>query len=237
MLNMRMKKKLGEVDFDIDVSVPPVGLTIFFGPSGSGKSSVVNMLSGLMKPDDGYIDLNGRVIFDKRNRINVPTHARNVGYVFQDSLLFPHISVKRNLRYGYRKDKQIRMDEVVDLLGIGALLNRRPHHLSGGERQRVAIGRALLTNPDLLLMDEPLSALDENRKSEIMPFVERVRDEFETPIIYVTHSTDEVKRLATTVIKMKEGKVEKTGSAAQIFAPEIGEATSLPEPSKAFAQA
>lgn len=222
MIEINLQKRLGEMDFDVDVQVPPTGLVVFFGPSGSGKSSVVNMLSGLLKPDSGRIVLNGRVLYDRKARVNIPTHDRNIGYVFQDSLLFPHLSVSTNLHYGYKKGRQIRMDEVVDLLGIGKLLKRRPHNLSGGERQRVAIGRALLTNPDLLLMDEPLSALDEKRKAEIMPFVERVRDEFYIPIIYVTHSTDEVKRLATRVIRMQEGKVVASGSIAEAFAGATG---------------
>jgi ABC-type molybdate transport system ATPase subunit len=217
MIEIDFEKKLGEIDFGINLTVEPLGLTVFFGPSGSGKSSVVNMLSGLLKPDKGRFALNGRVLFDKKNRINVPTYARNIGYVFQDSLLFPHLSVYRNLKYGYKPDRQIRMDEVVDLLGIEHLLKRRPHNLSGGEKQRVAIGRALVTNPDILLMDEPLSALDENRKNEIMPFVERVRDEFQIPIIYVTHSREEVERLATTVIRMDRGKVIAKGTPDQVF--------------------
>lgn len=217
MIEINLEKKLGDIDFRVDLSVRAVGLTVFFGPSGSGKSSVVNMLSGLLKPDNGRFSLNGRVLYDRKKKINVPTHARNLGYVFQDSLLFPHISVYRNLKYGYKPDRQIRMDEVVDLLGIGNLLKRRPHHLSGGEKQRVAIGRALVTNPDILLMDEPLSALDENRKGEIMPFVERVRDEFQIPIIYVTHSRDEVERLATTVIRMERGRVVASGNPKEVF--------------------
>lgn len=217
MISIALEKVLGGINLNVDVELPNNGLTVFFGPSGSGKTSVVNLLAGLMTPDKGLIKIQDRVIFDSENRISVPPYARRMGYIFQESRLFPHLTVNSNLRYGYRDGHQIRFDEVVELLGIGHLLKRRPHHLSGGEKQRVAIGRALLTNPDLLLMDEPLSALDELRKAEIIPFIKRVRDEFYTPIVYVTHSTHEVESLANTVVMMKNGAVTRFGEAADVM--------------------
>ena len=217
MTHITLMKQLGELELKVDVELPKQGLTVFFGPSGSGKTSVINMLSGLLKPDAGYIKVGEHTLFDSNNKISIPPYQRRVGYIFQEARLFPHLTVSANLRYGYISNKQIRMDEVVSLLGIGKLLKRRPHHLSGGEKQRVAIGRALLSNPDVLLMDEPLSALDELRKEEIIPFIGRVRDEFFTPIIYVTHSMNEVKRLANNIVVMKHGKAVMNGSASEII--------------------
>jgi molybdate transport system ATP-binding protein len=217
MISISLDKVLGGIHLKVAVELPNSGLTVFFGPSGSGKTSVINLLAGLMKPDKGFIKVHDRVLFDSEKRINVPPYDRRLGYIFQESRLFPHLTVSSNLRYGYQEGKQITFDEVVELLGIGHLLKRRPHHLSGGEKQRVAIGRALLTNPDLLLMDEPLSALDELRKEEIIPFIKRVRDEFYTPIVYVTHSTHEVERLANMVVRMKNGEVHSFGSVEEVL--------------------
>jgi molybdate transport system ATP-binding protein len=217
MISINLDRKLGGIHLKVDVELPNTGLTVFFGPSGSGKTSVINLLAGLMQPDKGFIRVHDRVLFDSERRISMPPHRRRIGYIFQESRLFPHLSVASNLRYGYREGRQIAFDEIVELLGIGPLLRRRPHHLSGGEKQRVAIGRALLTNPDLLLMDEPLSALDELRKEEIIPFIKRIRDEFFTPIVYVTHSSHEVERLANHVVMMKNGNVTAFGEAAEIL--------------------
>ena len=217
MISIALDRVLGDLHLKVDIEVPNSGLTVFFGPSGSGKTSVVNMLAGLMAPDKGLIKVHDRVLYSSEARISLPPHARRIGYIFQESRLFPHLTVAGNLRYGYRAGHQITLDEVIELLGIGHLLRRRPHHLSGGEKQRVAIGRALLTNPDLLLMDEPLSALDELRKEEIIPFIKRVRDEFYTPIVYVTHSTTEVERLANNVVMMKTGAVAAFGSMEEVL--------------------
>lgn len=217
MISIILDKVLGGIHLKVDVELPNSGVTVFFGPSGSGKTSVINLLSGMMRPDKGFIKIHDRILFDSEKRISVPPYERRMGYIFQESRLFPHLTVTSNLRYGYREGGQIVFDEVVELLGVGHLLKRRPHHLSGGEKQRVAIGRALLTNPDLLLMDEPLSALDELRKEEIIPFIKRIRDEFYTPIVYVTHSTHEVERLANNVVVMKNGVVTAFGPVGEIL--------------------
>jgi len=206
-------------------AAPNAGVTALFGRSGAGKTTIIQAVAGVVRPDRGRIAVNGDVFFDSAARINVPIEARRVGYVFQDSRLFPHLSVARNLRYGERRsratERPIGFEAVVELLGIGHLLARRPHTLSGGERQRVAIGRALLSQPRLLLMDEPLAALDEARKSEILPYLERLRDEMGLPILYVSHAIDEVLRLADRVVALREGR--------QIAAGPVGEVMSLPE--------
>ncbi|THF59628.1 molybdenum ABC transporter ATP-binding protein [Ollibium composti] len=196
-------------------------LTALFGPSGSGKSSLINIIAGLARPERGRVAVDGRVLVDTERRLFVPRHKRRVGLVFQDARLFPHMSVSANLRYGRfftpAAERYAGMDAVVDLLGIGALLDRRPSGLSGGEKQRVAIGRALLASPRLLLMDEPLASLDEARKAEIMPYIERLRDETKIPIVYVSHSVAEVARLASEVVVLSAGKVTAAGPAAAIL--------------------
>ena len=190
-------------------------LTALFGPSGSGKSSLINIIAGLARPERGRVAVDGRVLVDTEKRVFVPRHKRRVGLVFQDARLFPHMSVAANLRYGRfftpAAERYAEMDAVVDLLGIGHLLDRRPSGLSGGEKQRVAIGRALLASPKLLLMDEPLASLDEARKAEIVPYVERLRDETKIPIVYVSHTVAEVARLASDVVMLSDGKVVAAG--------------------------
>jgi molybdate transport system ATP-binding protein len=197
------------------------GLTALFGRSGSGKTTLIDVIAGLIRPDRGRVLLDGRPLVDTERRIFVPAHRRRVGYVFQEGRLFPHFTVRQNLLYGRwfapRQDRYVKLGDVVDLLGIGHLLDRRPHGLSGGEKQRVAIGRALLASPRLLLMDEPLAALDEARKAEILPYLERLRDETKVPIVYVSHSIAEVTRLATSMVLMSEGRVVATGSVADIM--------------------
>ena len=197
------------------------GLTALFGPSGSGKTSLVNIIGGLVKPRDGRVVVDGRVLVDRAAGIFVPRHKRRIGYVFQDARLFPHMSVAQNLRYGRWftpvAERYADMAGVIDLLGIGHLLHRRPNLLSGGEKQRVAIGRALLASPRLILMDEPLAALDEARKAEILPYIERLRDEARVPIVYVSHSLAEVARLATDVVMLDAGKVSAAGPAGEIL--------------------
>ena len=197
--------------FDLSVAFHAApGLTALFGPSGAGKTSVLNMIAGILKPDRGRIAVDGQVLFDSQTRVDLKPEHRRVGYIFQDARLFPHMSVEANLLYGYKLTAGARYaapDHIIDLLGIGALRARRPASLSGGEQQRVAIGRAILASPRLLLMDEPLAALDDARKQEILPYIERLRDEVKIPILYVTHTRAEVDRLAAAVIKIENGRV------------------------------
>ncbi len=187
------------------------GLTALFGPSGAGKTSILNMIAGVLKPARGRIKVDGHVLFDSTAGINLKPERRRVGYIFQDTRLFPHMSVEGNLLYGYKlaepAGRYAEPDHIADLLGIAALRDRRPASLSGGEQQRVAIGRAILASPRLLLMDEPLAALDDARKQEILPFIERLRDELKIPILYVTHARAEVERLAAAVIGIAAGRV------------------------------
>jgi molybdate transport system ATP-binding protein len=196
-------------------------LTALFGPSGSGKTTIVNAVSGLVRPDHARIVVQDRVLVDTKTNIVVPKHRRRIGYVFQEGRLFPHLNVRHNLLFGrwftHRGERTAIFDHVVDLLGIGHLLDRRPSTLSGGEKQRVAIGRALLADPQLLLMDEPLASLDEARKAEIYPYLERLRDEGGVPIVLVSHSVAEIARLATSVVVLAEGRVIASGSAAEVL--------------------
>ena len=187
------------------------GLTALFGPSGAGKTSILNMIAGALTPLRGRIAAGGHVLFDSIAGIDLKPEHRRVGYIFQDARLFPHMSVRDNLLYGYRlaqdTGRYAEPDHIFDLLGIAGFLGRRPASLSGGEMQRVAIGRAILSSPRLLLMDEPLAALDEARKQEILPYIERLRDELRIPILYVTHARAEVDRLAKVVIGIENGRV------------------------------
>ena len=228
MLQIKVKKQLGQLALQTDLQIPEQGVTAIFGLSGSGKTSLINLVSGLTVPDEGFIRLNTRTLVDTETQKNVPVHQRKIGYVFQDARLFPHYTVKGNLRYGANNVSQRDFDYIVELLGIGHLLKRYPLTLSGGEKQRVAIGRALLTDPDILLMDEPLSALDVPRKRELMGYLERLSKEINIPILYVTHSLDELLRLADRVVLMENGKVKAYDSVEKIwnspiFAPWKGE--------------
>ena len=198
------------------------GLTALFGRSGSGKTTLVDIVGVLVRPYRGRVAVDGQMLLDTERGIFVPSHQRRIGYVFQDSRLFPHLSVRRNLLYGRWFNSEpgsaaADLASVVELLGIGHLLERRPASLSGGEKQRVAIGRALLAHPQLLLMDEPLAALDDARRAEILPYIERLRDERGVPILYVSHSVAEVARLATTVVILTDGKVTAVGPVADIL--------------------
>jgi molybdate transport system ATP-binding protein len=196
-------------------------LTALFGRSGAGKTTLVNIIAGLVRPERGRVAIDGRVLLDTERGIELPRHRRRVGYIFQESRLFPHLTVRQNLLYGRwftpSAERHERLEDVVALLGIEALLDRRPGRLSGGEMQRVAIGRALLASPRLLLMDEPLASLDEARKAEILPYVERLRDEARVPIVYVSHSVPEVARLATTLVLLSGGKVAAVGPAVEVM--------------------
>jgi molybdate transport system ATP-binding protein len=214
MLAVDIEKRLG--DFDIKVAFASKGsVTALFGSSGSGKTSVINMVAGLVRPDRGRIVLDDTVLFDSAARLNVPVHRRRIGYVFQEGRLFPHLSVAANLDYGRRMSglprDQGEQRRIVDLLDIGHLLERRPGRLSGGERQRVAVGRALLRRPRLLLLDEPLASLDTARKREIMPYLVRLRDEAKVPMVYVSHQSSELRRIATAVVRLDGGRVMETG--------------------------
>lgn len=199
----------------------PAGLTVLFGRSGSGKSTLINAVAGLLMPDHGRICADDWVLLDTDKGIHLKPHRRRLGYIFQEGRLFPHLTVKQNLAYGAwfapRDAAPDTTERVVDLLGIGHLLKRRPGALSGGEKQRVAIGRALLSAPRFILADEPLAALDEARKAEILPYFERLRDEMNIPILYVSHSASEVARLATTVVALEEGRVIAQGPAVDVL--------------------
>lgn len=197
----------------------PAGVTALFGRSGSGKTTIVNAVAGLMRPDQGRIEADGLVLSDSSTGTFLPPHRRGIGYVFQEARLFPHLTVRQNLLYGrwFSRREGPPMSRIVEMLGIGPLLARRPGALSGGERQRVALGRAILSNPRILLMDEPLAALDQDRKDEILPYLERLRDETDLPILYVSHAPTEIARLATTIVLIEAGHVVAAGPAAQIL--------------------
>jgi molybdate transport system ATP-binding protein len=198
----------------------PRGVTALFGPSGSGKTTLVNIIGGLVRPKRGRVVVSGTTLLDT-GRIDVPTHRRRIGYVFQEGRLFPHLTVGQNLLFARlfspSSEAKPELDAVIDLLGIASLLTRRPSGLSGGEKQRVALGRALLSRPRLLLMDEPLAALDEARKAEILPYVERLRDEAQVPIIYVSHSIGEIVRLANTLVILEEGRLMAAGPTSEVL--------------------
>ena len=195
-----VSRRLGEAEIALSFRAEG-GLTALFGPSGSGKTSALNMIAGLLRPDRGHIVVAGETLFG--DGVDLPAERRHAGYVFQDGRLFPHLRVRANLRYGRRGPGWIAFDDVVDLLGLGALLDRWPRTLSGGEIQRVAIGRALLSSPRFLLMDEPLASLDGARANEIMGMIARVRDELKLPILYVSHNRAEVDRLATQIVPVR----------------------------------
>lgn len=216
MLDVDVRKRLGGTALDIRFTGAG-GVTALFGRSGAGKTSTVRMIAGLTKPDAGRIALGGRVLFDSDSRVDIETPHRRVGVVFQKGRLFPHLTVRRNLLYAKAARSNARYSGIVGMLGLEALLERRPATLSGGEQQRVAIGRALLSNPDILLMDEPLASLDAARKAEILPYIERLRDEAGLPVVYVSHQIDEVARLADRIVLLSEGSVAATGSVDEIF--------------------
>jgi len=209
-LEVEARTHLGDFSLDARLTTDDKVIAVF-GPSGAGKTTLVNVIAGLVRPKTGLVVVDGAVLLDTAAGIDIPAHRRRIGYVFQDSRLFPHLSVRQNLLYGQwfaaRDARQTALDEVAELLDLAPLFKRATPQLSGGEKQRVAIGRALLSSPRLLLLDEPLSSLDHARKQEVMPFLERLRDHAFVKIVYVSHAVAEVKRLATTVVTMRDGRV------------------------------
>jgi molybdate transport system ATP-binding protein len=214
VLAVDVAKQLGVLKLQVQFQATS-GATALFGPSGAGKTSVINMIAGLVRPDRGTITLDDTVLFDAAKGVNVPPHRRRIGYVFQEGRLFPHLSVRQNLDYGRRMSRHPgdpgEFDRIATLLDIGHLLDRRPRMLSGGERQRVAVGRALLMRPRLLLLDEPLASLDAGHKREILPYLVRLRDDAGIPIVYVSHAPAEVRRIATAVVRLDKGRVVAAG--------------------------
>ena len=219
-VEVQVRRTLGDFTIDAEFAAG-AGITALFGRSGAGKTSIVDMVAGLLRPDSGRIVVGGRVLYDAEAGIDVPVHRRRIGYVFQQPRLFPHLSVRGNLFYGRRFAKprpaNAEVAAVVELLGIAHLLERRPGVLSGGEKQRIAIGRALLTQPHVLLMDEPMASLDAVRRSEILPYLERLRDEARLPVLYVSHSVEEVTRLADTLVLVSDGRVVESGPLAALM--------------------
>ena len=207
---------------EADLNLPGRGVSALFGPSGSGKSTLLRCVAGLTRAPGGFLEVNGQIWQDEARGVFLPPHRRALGYVFQEASLFPHLSVKRNLDYGWKRiapaQRRVEREHILELLGMAPLLERKPDHLSGGERQRVAIARALLTSPKLLLMDEPLSALDHARKQEILPYLERLHDELEIPLLYVSHAPDEVARLADHLVVLEEGRVLASGPLTETLA-------------------
>jgi molybdate transport system ATP-binding protein len=220
MLQVAVHKERGGFSLRADFTAPTPGIVALFGRSGSGKTTLVNIISGLLAADAGAVRLGEEVLTDTQARIAVPVERRRIGYVFQEPRLFPHLSVAGNLHYGERRARAtqpgIGFDSVIALLGLGPLLKRRPRELSGGERQRVSLGRALLSQPRLLLLDEPLASLDGARREELLPYFEALRDQLAIPIVYVSHQFDEVLRLATHLVLLESGRVLAQGAVSEM---------------------
>jgi molybdate transport system ATP-binding protein len=221
MLRVELRKRRGDFALEVVFSAPMPGVTALFGRSGCGKSTLISLIAGLLTPDAGRVVVGDDTLFDGERGLSVDARHRRMGVVFQDARLFPHLSVRGNLEYGLRRvprnvDRRIALDDVVGLLGLEKLIESRPHQLSGGEKQRVALGRALLAQPRVLLLDEPLAALDLARREEVLPYLERLRDAFALPIVYVSHQFDEVLRLATRVVLLDAGRVLAEGDIATV---------------------
>ncbi len=220
-IEAKIALRRGSFSLDMDFRIERSGVTALFGPSGAGKTSVVSAIAGLIRPDDGRIVVNGRTVFDRAAGIDIAISDRRVGYVFQDARLFPHMDVEGNLLFGWRRAQNRanagEIASIVEMLGIGHLRNRSPRGLSGGEKQRVAIGRALLSSPEILLLDEPMASLDAGRREEILPYLERLRDARQIPVLYVSHALDEVARLADEVVVLKEGRLSAQGSVFDLM--------------------
>lgn len=222
MIDARLKIAYPGFSLDVDLHLPGRGVTALYGHSGSGKTTCLRCIAGLERAEQGFIQVNDEIWQDSERRIFVPPHKRALGYVFQEASLFPHLSVLANLQFGLKRiaraQRRVDMAQATELLGIGHLLERHPQHLSGGERQRVGIARALLTSPKLLLMDEPLAALDSQRKNEILPYLQRLHDELDIPVLYVSHAQDEVARLADHLVLLSDGKALASGSIGETLA-------------------
>ncbi len=221
MLRVELRKRRGDFSLDVAFSAPTPGVTALFGRSGCGKSTLISLIAGLLTPDSGRVLLGDEVLYDSARHLSVDARHRRMGVVFQDARLFPHLSVRGNLEYGTRRlaraiARNVPLDDVVSLLGLADLIARRPHELSGGEQQRVALGRALLAQPRLLLLDEPLASLDLARREEVLPYLEKLRDAFAIPIVYVSHQFDEVLRLATRVVLLEAGRAIADGDIATV---------------------
>ncbi len=210
MIEVRLKKNFGAFDLDVEFTSDTTGITVLAGPSGSGKSSIINMIAGLVTPDSGRVFINGKLLYDSELKVSCPIQERRCGYVFQDGRLFPHMTVRKNLLYGKHSDAS-QLQEISELLGIDHLLERMPAKLSGGEKQRVAIGRALLMRPQILLMDEPLASLDPQRKDELLPYIAKLPEKVNIPIFYVTHSRTEILRLSDELIRVSHGRIQSAG--------------------------
>lgn len=219
MLSLELKSQLGELAIELKLQLPAVGITAIFGRSGAGKTSLINFIAGITQPDQGTISLNQRYLTDTNSGLYLPPEKRGIGYVFQDAQLFPHYTVAGNLNYGRRKQRQASMsaDSIINLLGLEPLLNRYPATLSGGEKQRVAIGRALLTDPDILLMDEPLASLDLPRKQELIRYLNQLSEKIQIPILYVSHSLQEVAQLADQLLVLEQGKLAAFGPVEEVW--------------------
>lgn len=221
MLRVQLRKRRGDFSLEVDFHAPVPGITALFGRSGCGKSTLISLVAGLMSPDQGRVQIGEDVLVDSDRQYELDARHRRIGVVFQDARLFPHLSVLGNLQYGAKRlprglPAPIGFDDVVTMLGLGAMLQRRPHQLSGGEKQRVALGRALLAQPRLLLLDEPLASLDLARREEVLPYLEKLRDSLAIPIVYVSHQFDEVLRLATRVVLLDAGRVLADGDLATV---------------------
>ncbi|MFL1559017.1 molybdenum ABC transporter ATP-binding protein [Pseudomonas sp. O64] len=222
MIDVRLHLTYSGFALNVDLHLPGRGVTALYGHSGSGKTTCLRCIAGLERAADGFVQVNDDVWQDSRNGVFMPPHKRALGYVFQEASLFPHLSVRANLEFGLKRiapqQRRVDMAQATELLGIGHLLDRHPQHLSGGERQRIGIARALLTSPQLLLMDEPLAALDSQRKSEILPYLERLHDELDIPVLYVSHAQDEVARLADHIVLLSDGKALASGPISETLA-------------------
>lgn len=217
MLSLNFMQQQGAHQLEIDLQIPAKGITAIFGVSGAGKTSLINAISGLTQPQRGRIELNDRLLFDAEQKVALPPEKRRIGYVFQDARLFPHYRVRGNLQYGMAPAMKAQFDSLVSLLGLEALLSRFPLSMSGGEKQRVAIGRALLTAPDMLLLDEPLASLDLPRKRELMPYLQKLAKQVDIPMLYVSHSLDEILHLADNVLVLDAGKVKAFGPLERVW--------------------
>ena len=221
MIDIHLEKQYKNFNLKIRYSCQDIGITAILGRSGAGKTSIINMISGLSQPTKGHIIIGGRSVYDSAKTINIPPEKRRFGYVFQEGRLFPHLSVMSNLTYGMnlipRAERHIKTDQVIDLLDLSRLVQRRPAKLSGGEKQRVAIGRALLTSPYLLLMDEPLASLDAARKQEVLPFIKRLSTEISIGVLYVSHSMEEIEVIADKILVINNGRLAASGNTRGVM--------------------